>query len=47
MTQGRDSLTLPARRDEWILLRGLAFHEGVGVECFATIEAFLKTFKRR
>jgi hypothetical protein len=41
------SLTLPARRDEWIALRCVAFHEGVCLRRFATIEAFLKTFKCR
>src|SRR5262245_35563934 len=41
------SLRLPARRDEWIALRCVAFHEWVCLGRFGTIEAFLKTFKCR
>jgi hypothetical protein len=40
-----DDLALPARGDEWIPLRCVAFHERICLRRFTTIEAFLKTFK--
>src|SRR5262245_12221094 len=36
-----------ARRDEWVPLRGIAFHEGIFLGRFGTIEAFLKPLKCR
>src|SRR5262245_18251109 len=40
-------LAFVARPDEWVPLRGVAFHEGIFLGRFGTIEAFLKPLKGR